>query len=879
MNNEHLFTEMFIQATQIQEGPYPYQIRFACEEEFPSLIHIPTGLGKTAGVVLSWLWRRRFAEPAIRNNTPRRLVYCLPMRVLVEQTYEHSVRWLENVGLLAGQAQWMDSLSKKHLQQYSLNMEAEVSGWAASQGLSAPAIPVFLLMGGEAVQDWDCYPEREAILIGTQDMLLSRALNRGYTMSRFRWPMHFGLLNNDCLWVFDEIQLMGSGLATTAQLEGFRQAFWPPAKACHSVWMSATLDRRWLKTVDFDPASLRTLKLEKNDHQIEGIQRRFKADKPMEKAKHTMADPKKGLAEEVQQAHRPSSRTLVVLNTVRGVRELYKDLKLLFKKAKGETELVLIHSRFRPPDRQRAVQRLLADPGSGGTIIVSTQVIEAGVDISATTLFTELAPWASLVQRFGRCNRAGKEQDARVLWIDLPSEGKKRKQAALPYRLEDLEVAAEHLQRCCKAGSADLPDIPLEHEHGHVLRTKDLLELFDTTPDLAGNDIDIDRFVREVEESDLQVFWRNWEVNQPPSPDMPRPRREEICPVSVGEFRDFLKSLAKKNRRASKAYRWDFLEGIWTPASEAQVYPGQLYLLHTSAGGYTPTEGWNPKSTEPVPLISLPVDDQRPEANQDDPESQLDRWQSIAEHTNEVCQQLTAILNELQDDDESTKDDVALYLAARWHDRGKAHPAFVAKLKSEALQTSEAQHILSHPHGRIGKAPRGFWRERLAPNAVWGANDGRRRHFRHELASAIAVLMASDEIVPAEIRDLVAYLVAAHHGKVRLSIRSLPNEFRPPESCRRFARGLWDGDVLPATDLGSVTAPEVVLSLELMELGLCQSPPFSGQPSWAERMLRLRDSFGPFRLAFLEALLRAADIRASRLTHSSNSVQKEADHA
>jgi hypothetical protein len=48
-------------------------------------------------------------------------------------------------------------------------------------------------------------------------MLLSRALNRGYGMSRYRWPMHFGLLNNDCLWVMDEVQLMGSGLTTSLQ--------------------------------------------------------------------------------------------------------------------------------------------------------------------------------------------------------------------------------------------------------------------------------------------------------------------------------------------------------------------------------------------------------------------------------------------------------------------------------------------------------------------------------------------------------------------------------------------------------------------------------------------------------------------------------------
>lgn len=155
---------------------------------------------------------------------------------------------------------------------------------------------------------------------------------------------------------------------------------------------------------------------------------------------------------------------------------------------------------------------------------------------------------------------------------------------------------------------------------------------------------------------------------------------------------------------------------------------------------------------------------------------------------------------------------------------------------------------------------------------VWGKAEGTwkhysRRHFRHELASALAALLAPDGQIPDERRDLIAYLVAAHHGKVRLSIRSLPNETRPDSDGsgvqRRFARGVWDSDVLPETDLGGVTAPAVTLSLEPMELGLCEQPPFAGQPSWAERMLRLRDAIGPFRVAYLEAILRAADMRAS----------------
>jgi CRISPR-associated endonuclease/helicase Cas3 len=64
--------------------PYPYQIAFAQEPDLSDLLNIPTGVGKTATAKLGWLYRRQ-CDAALRAKTPRRLVYCLPMRTPVEQ--------------------------------------------------------------------------------------------------------------------------------------------------------------------------------------------------------------------------------------------------------------------------------------------------------------------------------------------------------------------------------------------------------------------------------------------------------------------------------------------------------------------------------------------------------------------------------------------------------------------------------------------------------------------------------------------------------------------------------------------------------------------------------------------------------------------------
>jgi CRISPR-associated endonuclease/helicase Cas3 len=812
--------------------PFDYQQRLAggdsgkdCKSQ---LINVPTGLGKTAAVILAWLWNRAELKKA---DWPRRLVYCLPMRTLVEQTRDNVREWLQNLDNL----EWDRVNSHKD------------------------KVGLHILMGGEEREEnpWDIYPEENAILIGTQDMLLSRALNRGYGMSRYRWPMHFGLLNNDALWVFDEVQLMGAGLLTTAQLTAFRARL-GSGSPTHSWWMSATSELDWLRTVDFDPATLpEAIKLEATDINAASVKKIRLAQKTLARCVNTSKDTK-ALASEILDTIRDrDGLALIVVNTVRQARSLYAEINKQRKDAPEDERPILLHSQFRPEDRAKQLKKVMDAEGKR-RLVISTQIVEAGVDISAATLFTEVAPWSSLVQRFGRCNRRGTEEDARIVLI-TPEQ-------PLPYTDEQLAAANAEIDKLLASGAdaspASLSAVPIpavdRPPSRHVIRRRDFIDLFDTTPDLAGQDIDIDRWVREIEDRSVQLFWRTWEGAKdarPPVTDFPQALRRELCPAPIGAAKEWLK------KKKLTPWRWDYLESEWAKVQkdmgEFSIVPGQIYLLASEAGGYSPETGFDTSLASivaPVPTGASGTDD----GNDQDPASG-GNWQSITQHTDDVCGELRAIL------EETGIVCAALPIAARWHDLGKAHEAFQSKIKLDRRLSADGKG-----HTPIAKAPNGAWKHHREKDAE-GETLKRRRHFRHELASALAVLQPGVANIPEELRNLVVWLIAAHHGKVRLSIRSMPDEEVPPGE-KRFARGVWDGDVLREVSLGDgiTPSPFVTLSLEPMELGLCTEKPFENQPSWAERMLALRDApeIGPLRLAFWETLLRAADERASAKNHT-----------
>ncbi len=846
-------------------------------------------MGKTLGVLAAWSWHRLHNS---NDAWPRRLVWCLPMRVLAEQTEAVVREGLERVGLL-----WDPSKSSSHTKK----------------------VGVHLLMGGADPRgDWHLFPEESAVLIGTQDMLLSRSLNRGYASGRARWPVEFGLLGQDALWVMDEVQLMDVGLATSAQLQAFHDD--DAAKGLrprHTWWMSATLQPAWLRSVDTANSYADWCR----DQVVVAASERESGLGSIRKTIATetiAARDTKVFAERILDEHTKivdgeyGRITLVVCNTVDRACSTFDALRTLGRIA----DLELVHSRFRPSEREVWRERFLSRSACGAgvdRIIVATQVVEAGVDISAGCVVTDLAPWPSIVQRVGRCARYG--GTGHIVVVDRGRDEK----TAPPYAVGELEAAwaaTESIRSRRDIGTASLEAFEeglgltarqdlYPYAPRHLLLRREFDELFDTTLDLTGADLDISRFIRSGDERDLQVFWIDLPADVRGRPrNSPsrrrRPGRAELCPVPFLRARDWLcgeeTSTNRKPRLRSqvRAWVWDWLDGEWVVAERAHLMPGRVVCVAADVGGYRLDRGFDPASSTPVPLApAKPIPFETEAQLQADESPDADdvsafAWKTIACHAGEVVDSVETIAQTVGLPKDLRK---VLALAARWYDLGKAHPAFQGGIR-----------LSDRPRRQdLAKAPKEAWPR---PPKTYRTRDDRdlRPGLRHELASALAlfaVLQLHKPRHPALLGpwvdllgltlgepiessptlseqavldcsayefDLLAYLVASHHGKVRLALHAAPKDqdYRDPGDGNGLPiRGVREGDVLPAVLLDGAGGllPSLRLSLEPAMLGLS---PLTGR-SWRERTLGLVGRFGPSALAWLESLLIAADRRASQL--------------
>jgi CRISPR-associated endonuclease/helicase Cas3 len=343
---------------------------------------------------------------------------------------------------------------------------------------------------------------------------------------------------------------------------------------------------------------------------------------------------------------------------------------------------------------------------------------------------------------------------------------------------------------------------------------------------------------------------------------------------------------SSKLENGKRAWVWDWLGGEWRVAQGRDFYPGQTLLVASDCGGYDfdvatrRGKGWSPDSKKPVlPVPSLPVAaDEFADSGQDDESLSLSAWKTIATHGREVGALASSLAEKLVPQLAGVFD-----LAGRCHDIGKSHAAFQGMIVAD-----------DRPERRdLAKAPQSAW-----------SRTGGRKGFRHELASVLALFSVLQrhnpdhpamlgpwrefltaagmppapaeeaETLPTPLEmeilalnadqlNLLAYLVCTHHGKVRLAWHACPDDQAATDDTLRI-RGIRDNDSLPqlqiyadGTQISSL--PASILDLAPSVAGL---NPRTGQ-GWTERVLYLLDRHGPYTLAWYEAILRAADQRAS----------------
>jgi len=127
---------------------------------------------------------------------------------------------------------------------------------------------------------------------------------------------------------------------------------------------------------------------------------------------------------------------LVILNTIQDTIDLYN----FITENVGDSKVLLLNTHFTPRDRSLKIylaKRKLREEDK--VILISTQLIEAGVDIDFPVLYRDFATISSIVQSAGRCNRNGKNTEkGKVVVVRVGT--KQGERSSLIYRGSDKEL-------------------------------------------------------------------------------------------------------------------------------------------------------------------------------------------------------------------------------------------------------------------------------------------------------------------------------------------------------------------------------------------------------------------------------------------------------
>ncbi|MCY4360685.1 MAG: type I-U CRISPR-associated helicase/endonuclease Cas3 [Gammaproteobacteria bacterium] len=372
-------------------APFKWQERlykdYFAKGKLPSALDMPTGLGKTS---VMFIWYLAFKTGA---DIPRRLIYVVDRRAVVDQatTVADEIREKSNDPQLC-----VSTLRGQHVDN----------------------------------REWLADPAALAIIVGTVDMIGSRLLFSGYGVSRKMRPYHAGLLGADSLVVLDEAHLVPPFEKLLQTITNGVETYGPCEQ--NDRWLVPSVKLLSLSATGRVDASVQNniFKLLPEDMNDEAVRKRLGASKGIT---YQEVDAHEELMKQISNrawafGGKPA-RVLVYCNSREDAIQVKKNIDNQIKKntSSGVTELLVggrrVLEREKLSDwlKDHGFSGNSANPPKQPTFLVATSAGEVGVDLDADHLICDLVEWERMVQRFGRVNRRG-EKNASIKIIAGPSK-------------------------------------------------------------------------------------------------------------------------------------------------------------------------------------------------------------------------------------------------------------------------------------------------------------------------------------------------------------------------------------------------------------------------------------------------------------------------
>ena len=380
---------------------------FAAAARVPGIytLTVPTGGGKTLAAL-------RFALEHARRNNMERVVFVSPYISIVDQNADVARRYLEPEG-----TEYATVVLEHHsdlTRDRERGAEPDVDGWRRRV----------------LAENWDA-----PVVFTTMVQVLEALFGAGTTSVRRLQALAGAVL------VFDEVQTL-----PVKMVHLFNNSINLLTAHCGSTVLLCTATQPLLQCVDQarGAAALAPVPdlIEKVGDLFEALHRYTVLDHTDKPGGWTRERAAALVCEEAQ----AYGGCLLVVNTKRDAREIFQLCRKHFEDAGAAATVIHLSTGMCPVHRAEAldtVKRSLLERGvnSPPVVCVSTQLIEAGVDIDFPCVVRDLAGLDSIAQAAGRCNRHGsRPQPGRVHIIELPEPGDK---------LDDIrkgrEVAREQL--------------------------------------------------------------------------------------------------------------------------------------------------------------------------------------------------------------------------------------------------------------------------------------------------------------------------------------------------------------------------------------------------------------------------------------------------